>query len=143
MVSVWFWDGLEIVGWFRDGLGVVGEWLDVVWGWFGIVWGWFGGVVGGQWDGEIWVTIRAGLLSHWPVYRLRRFALRMCRSVSMVVYALASQTHIQHYTPGGMANHYSLGPRILPGLPTEILHGYTLGSPPGTWGNPLPPGLGW
>ena len=70
MVSVWFWDGLEIVGWFGDGLGVVGGWFWVVWGWFGaglgLVWGWFGGVVGGQLDGEIRVTIRAGLLSHWP-----------------------------------------------------------------------------
>ena len=84
MVSVWFWDGLEIVEWFGDGLGVVGKWLGVVWAWFGcdwdvfggcwgrfgagleLVWGWFGGVVGGQWDGEIRVTIRAGLLSHWP-----------------------------------------------------------------------------
>ena len=33
MVSVWFWDGLEIVGW-RDGLGVVGKWWGVVWDWF-------------------------------------------------------------------------------------------------------------
>ena len=30
MVSVWFWDGLEIVGWFGDGLGVVGGWFGVV-----------------------------------------------------------------------------------------------------------------
>ena len=55
-----------IVGWFGDGLGVVGGGL----GWFGnglgMVWGWFGGVVRGQWGGEIRVTIRAGLLSHWP-----------------------------------------------------------------------------
>ena len=47
MVSVWFWDGLEIVGWFRIGWGVVGEWVGLVWGWFGaalgLVWGWFGG----------------------------------------------------------------------------------------------------
>ena len=35
MVSVWFWYGLEIVGWFGDGLGVVGKWLGVVWVWFG------------------------------------------------------------------------------------------------------------
>jgi hypothetical protein len=35
MVSVWFRDGLEIVGWFGDGLGVVGKWLGVVLGWFG------------------------------------------------------------------------------------------------------------
>ena len=27
MVSVWFWDGLEIVGWFGDALGSG-------WGWF-------------------------------------------------------------------------------------------------------------
>ena len=60
MVSVWFWDGLDIVGWFGDGLGVVG-------GWLGAAWGWFGGVVGGQLDGKIGVTIRARLLSHWPV----------------------------------------------------------------------------
>ena len=67
MVSVWFWDGLEIVGWFGDGLGVVAKWLGMVWDWFGaglgLVWG--GG--GGQWYGEIRVTIRAGFLSHWPV----------------------------------------------------------------------------
>ena len=35
MGSVWFWDGLEIVGWCGDGLGVVGKSLGVVWGWFG------------------------------------------------------------------------------------------------------------
>ena len=35
MVSVWFCDGLEIVGWFVDGLGVVETWLGVVWGWSG------------------------------------------------------------------------------------------------------------
>jgi hypothetical protein len=39
VVSVWFWDGLEIVKWFGDGLRVVG----VGWGWFGaglaLVWG--------------------------------------------------------------------------------------------------------
>ena len=45
--------------WFGGGWGVVGSGL-------GLVWGWFGGVVGGQCDGEIRVTIRAGLLSHWP-----------------------------------------------------------------------------
>ena len=43
MVSVWFLDGLEIVGWFGDGLGMVWGWLGVVWGWFGaglgVVWG--------------------------------------------------------------------------------------------------------
>ena len=62
MVSVWFWDGLEVVGWFRDGLG--GGWD--AWGWFGadlgLVWGRFGREL----DGETRVTIRAGLLSHWP-----------------------------------------------------------------------------
>ena len=62
MVWVWFWNGLEIVGWFGYGLGVVGVWLEVVWDWFGAGLG----VVWGQWDGEIQVTIRAGLLSHWP-----------------------------------------------------------------------------
>ena len=36
MVSVWFWDGLEIVGWFGDGLGVVGRWLGVVWAGLGL-----------------------------------------------------------------------------------------------------------
>jgi hypothetical protein len=40
---------------FGDGLGVVGGCLK-------LVWGWFGGVAGMQWDGEIRVTIRAGLL---------------------------------------------------------------------------------
>ena len=45
--------GWEIVGWFGDGLGVVGGGLGLVWG---------SGL-----DGEIRVTIRAGLLSHWPV----------------------------------------------------------------------------
>ena len=59
MVSAWFWDGLEIAGWFGDCLGMV-------WGGLGLVWGWFGGVVRGQWGGEIRVTIPAGLLSHWP-----------------------------------------------------------------------------
>ena len=62
MVSVWFWDGFEIVGRFGDGWGVAV-------GGLGLVWGWFWGVVGGQWDGEIRVTIQAGLLSHWPVLR--------------------------------------------------------------------------
>ena len=70
MVSVWFWDGLEIVEWFGDGLGVVGGWLGLAWGRFGaglkLVWGWFGGVVGGQRDGEIWVTIRDGLATGQP-----------------------------------------------------------------------------
>ena len=32
MVSVWFWDGLEIVGWFGDGLEVVGGGLGLLWG---------------------------------------------------------------------------------------------------------------
>ena len=66
MVSVWFWDGLEIVGWFGDGLGVVGGWLVMVLGWFGAGLGLVCGSGGGQWDGEIRVTIRAGVLSHWP-----------------------------------------------------------------------------
>jgi hypothetical protein len=35
MVSVWFCDGLEIVGRFGDGLGAVGGGLGLVWGWFG------------------------------------------------------------------------------------------------------------
>ena len=35
MLSLRFWDGLEIVGWFGDGLGVVGGWLGVVGGWLG------------------------------------------------------------------------------------------------------------
>ena len=43
----------------EGGWGVVGAGL-------GLVWAWFAGVVGGQWDGEIQVTFRAGLLSHWP-----------------------------------------------------------------------------
>ena len=47
MVSVWFWDGLEIVGWFGDGLGVVGRWLGVVWAWFGPGLGLVGGSGGG------------------------------------------------------------------------------------------------
>ena len=38
MVSVWFWDGLEVVGWFRDGLGVVGRWGGVVGDGLGLVW---------------------------------------------------------------------------------------------------------
>jgi hypothetical protein len=45
-----------------DGLGVVGGWL----GWFGAGLGLVWGSGGGQWDGEVRVTIRAGLLSHWP-----------------------------------------------------------------------------
>ena len=53
-------------GWFGGGWGMVCGWLGDGWRWFGLIWGWFGGVVGGQWDGEIRVTIRAGLLSHWP-----------------------------------------------------------------------------
>ena len=45
MVSVWFWDGLEIVGWFGVGLVVVVGWLGVVWGWFGAGLGeWWGGI---------------------------------------------------------------------------------------------------
>ena len=35
----------------------------MVGGGLGLVWGWFGGVVAEQWDGEIGVTIQAGLLS--------------------------------------------------------------------------------
>ena len=46
-----------------DGLGMVWDWLGGGWELLGLVWGWFGG----HWDGEIRVTIRAGLLSHWPV----------------------------------------------------------------------------
>ena len=71
MVSVWFWDGLEIVGWFGDGLGVVGRWLGVVWGWFGVGLG-----VVGRWLGVIWgaglglVCGAIGLLSHWPLERV-------------------------------------------------------------------------
>ena len=72
LVSAWFWDGLNdcgmVWGWVGDGLGVV-------WRGLGLVWGWFGGVLGRQWGGEIWVTIRAGLLSHWPVYWNRSFLL--------------------------------------------------------------------
>ena len=67
MISVWFWAGLEVMGWFGDGLGVVGGWLGGVWGWFGAGLGLVLGSGGGQWGGEIRVTIRAGLLSHWPV----------------------------------------------------------------------------
>ena len=42
-----------------------GGWV-VVGGGLGLVLGWLWGVVGGQWDGEIRVTVRAGLISHWP-----------------------------------------------------------------------------
>jgi hypothetical protein len=45
MVSVWFWDGLEIVGWFGHGLEVVGNGL----GWF---WGWFVAGLGEGWGGN-------------------------------------------------------------------------------------------
>ena len=45
MVSVWLWDGLEIVRWFGDGLGVVG-------GWLGVVWRWFGAGLGEWWEGN-------------------------------------------------------------------------------------------
>ena len=66
MVSAWFWNGLNDCGmvweWFGNGWGVVGRSLALVWDWFGAGLG----NGGGQWDGEIWVTIRAGLLSHWP-----------------------------------------------------------------------------
>ena len=45
MVSVRFWDGLEIVGWYGDG-------LKVVEGWLGMVWGWFGASSGSGWGGS-------------------------------------------------------------------------------------------
>ena len=58
MVSVWFRDGLEIVGWFGDGLGVVGGWLGVVGGWLGLVWGWFGAGLWEWWGGN--GTVKSG-----------------------------------------------------------------------------------
>ena len=68
MVSVWFWDGLDIVGWFGDGLGVVGcgwEWfgdgLGLAWGWFGtglgLVWGRFGLVLGVKFGGRFGLVL--------------------------------------------------------------------------------------
>ena len=53
MVSVWFWDGFGIVGWFGNGLGVVGGWLGVVCGWSGAGLGLVWESDGGHWDGEI------------------------------------------------------------------------------------------
>ena len=39
MLSVWFWDDLEIVGWFGDGLGELGGSWGVVGGGSGGLWG--------------------------------------------------------------------------------------------------------
>ena len=62
--------------WLWVRLGVVGAGL-------GLVWGWFGGVVGGQWGGEIQVTIQAGLLSHWPA---RKFVHNLCIAVTAHIF---------------------------------------------------------
>jgi hypothetical protein len=135
MVSVWCWDGLEIVGWFMDGLGMVEGWLGMVCGWFGaglgLVWGWFWG----QWDGEIRVTIQAGLLSHWPDYRTPQDPARQYQALTAIEAAAleiaAMDIEASHTAPTETYIRARLSPGIHRGSPRGSPRGFPKGFPQG------------